>query len=181
MLLAACSEAAPATQEVEAAPAAGISDPSIAPEPEQNLVEAVYPIKEAASVAAEAYPIIQEDAPAIVAEESGNVVEADSANVDTAATQAAIGQFPLGVLTDAEASGLLYMREEEKLARDVYLTLFELWDFQSFANIARSEQTHTDAVQRLLERYDLPDPAGGQSVGEFTNPDLQALYDQLVA
>ncbi len=181
MLLAACSETAPAPQEVEAAPATGINDPSIAPEPEQNLVEAAYPIEEAASVTAEAYPIKQEDAPAVVAEETGDVVEAGNANLDSAATQAAISQFPLGVLTDAEASGLLYMREEEKLARDVYLTLFEQWGFQSFANIARSEQTHTDAVQRLLERYDLPDPADAQGVGEFTNPDIQALYDQLVA
>ena len=181
MLLAACSETTPAPQEVEADPATGISDPSIAPEPEQNLVEAAYPIEEAASVAAEAYPIMQEDAPAVAVEETGNVAEADSAELDTAATQAAISQFPLGVLTDAEASGLLYMREEEKLARDVYLTLFEQWDFQAFANIARSEQTHTDAVQRLLERYDLPDPADAQDVGEFTNADLQALYDQLIA
>ena len=190
-MLAACSETAPAPPEVEADPAAGISDPSIAPEPEQKPVEAAHPIEEAASVAAEAYPIIQEDAPAVAVEqedapavaveETGKVVEADSAGLDAAATRAVISQFPLGVLTDAEASGLLYMREEEKLARDVYLTLFEQWDFQAFANIARSEQTHTDAVQRLLERYDLPDPADAQDVGEFTNADLQALYDQLIA
>ena len=203
MLLAACGETTPAPQEVEADPATGIIDTSIAPESERNLVEAAYPVKEPASVTAEAYPIIQEDAPAVVvaqedapavaveqedapavaAKETGSFVEPDSAGLETTATHAAaaISQFPLGVLTDAEASGLLYMREEEKLARDVYLTLFEQWGFQSFANIARSEQTHTDAVQRLLERYDLPDPADAQGVGEFTNPDLQALYDQLVA
>jgi len=193
MLLAACGETTPAPQEVEADPATGISDTSIAPEPVQNPVEVAYPVEEAASVTAEAYPIVQEDtpavaveqedAPAVAAKETGSFVEPDSAGLETTATHAAaaISQFPLGVLTDAEASGLLYMREEEKLARDVYLTLFEQWGFQSFANIARSEQTHTDAVQRLLERYDLPDPADAQGVGEFTNPDLQALYDQLVA
>ncbi len=176
MLLAACSEANPASQEVVAAPVAAISDTSIAVEPEPKPIEAAYPDPEAASAAPEAPPIIQEDAPAVAASEAVKVAE-----TETAAPPAAIIQSQDGALTDAEAAGLLFMQEEEKLARDVYLTLFELWDFQAFANIARSEQTHTDAVQRLVERYDLPDPADGQDVGEFTNPDLQALYDQLIA
>ena len=118
-------------------------------------------------MAAEAYPIVQkeasavvkqEDASAVAAEETRIVVESDSAGQDTTATHAAaaMSHFPLGVLTDAEASGLCYMREGEKLARDVYLTLLEQCDFQAFANIAGSEQTHTDAVRRLLERYDRP-------------------------
>ncbi len=88
---------------------------------------------------------------------------------------------PAGDLSDEEAEGLLYMREEEKLARDVYLTLGEQWDVQVFQNIARSEQMHMDAIATLLDRYDLEDPAAGKDVGEFTNPDLQALYEQLVA
>ncbi len=88
---------------------------------------------------------------------------------------------PAGDLSDEEAEGLLYMREEEKLARDVYLTLGEKWDVQVFENIARSEQMHMDAIATLLERYDLDDPAAGKDVGEFTNPELQTLYEQLVA
>lgn len=84
-------------------------------------------------------------------------------------------------LTPAEIAGLTFMREEEKLARDVYLALDDAWNFQVFANIARSEQNHMDAVGTLLARYGLPDPAAGNGAGEFTNPDLQALYDQLVA
>ncbi len=83
-------------------------------------------------------------------------------------------------LTAAEIDGLKYMREEEKLARDVYLTMDELWGQRVFSNIARSEQTHMDAVGTLLDRYDIADPAAGNAPGEFTNPDLQALYDQLV-
>lgn len=83
-------------------------------------------------------------------------------------------------LSPGEAEGLAFMREEEKLARDVYLTLYEQWGLPIFQNIAGSEQTHMDAILRLLEPYGLADPAAGHDRGEFTNPDLQSLYDQLV-
>jgi hypothetical protein len=73
------------------------------------------------------------------------------------------------------------MREEEKLARDVYLTLFDTWQQPIFSNIARSEETHTEAVARLMAVYGVSDPVIDDTVGVFTNPDLQALYDQLVA
>ncbi|MEZ4770802.1 MAG: DUF2202 domain-containing protein [Caldilineales bacterium] len=86
-----------------------------------------------------------------------------------------------GDLTPDEIDGLVFMREEEKVARDVYLTLGDLWGAQIFTNIARSEQSHMDAVYTLLDRYDIADPAAGSAIGEFTNPDLQALYDSLVA
>ena len=83
-------------------------------------------------------------------------------------------------LSDAEAEGILYMREEEKLARDVYLKLYEEWGLSTFNNIANSEQTHMDALKTLIDRYDLDDPAEGKDVGEFTNQALQELYNQLV-
>ncbi len=82
-------------------------------------------------------------------------------------------------LTQDEIDALLYMREEEKLARDVYLTLYEKWDLVLFNNIARSEQRHLDAVKTLIDRYGLDDPMLA-NVGEFTNQDLQSLYDDLV-
>jgi hypothetical protein len=85
-----------------------------------------------------------------------------------------------GDLSDAEADGLVYMREEEKLARDVYMALYDTWGLAVFDNIANSEQTHMDAVLTLLDRYGVDDPAFGQGVGEFANEELQALYDQLV-
>lgn len=83
-------------------------------------------------------------------------------------------------LTQEEIDGLLWMREEEKLARDVYLTLYETYGLQIFQNIANSEQMHMDAVLSLLEKYGIEDPAVDE-VGIFTNPELQALYDQLIA
>ena len=84
-------------------------------------------------------------------------------------------------LSDEEIAGLLFMREEEKLARDVYLILYEQWDLPIFQNIAGSEQTHMDSVGKLIDRYGLDDPAADNDNGEFTDPMLQSLYDDLVA
>ena len=84
-------------------------------------------------------------------------------------------------LTAEEIEGLLYMREEEKLAHDVYVTLYNLWGLPVLSNIASSEQMHTDTILALLTQYNLDDPAAGLGIGEFANPDLQALYDQLIA
>jgi len=84
-------------------------------------------------------------------------------------------------LTTDEKNDLTFMREEEKLARDVYLTLFDVWGTPVFANIATSEQQHMDAILNLLNLYNLPDPAAGKLVGEFVNEELQALYDALIA
>ena len=105
-----------------------------------------------------------------------------------AAQQAQGGQLPLGTnlpaagtVDDQEIADLLQMREEEKLARDVYITLGEQWNLAVHTNISRSEQQHMDAIGFLLERYGIADPVGDNPVGVFTNSDLQALYDQLVA
>ena len=86
-----------------------------------------------------------------------------------------------GQLTQAEIDGLLFMREEEKLARDSYLTLYNKWHLPIFSKIANSELMHMTRVKDLLDRYGLPDPAAGKAVGEFTNPVLQQLYDDLMA
>ena len=85
------------------------------------------------------------------------------------------------LLTEAEEHHILYMREEEKLARDVYLTLDEIWDAEIFANISESEQRHMDAIKRLITRYDLVDPVVNDGIGEFANQDFADLYDELVA
>lgn len=83
-------------------------------------------------------------------------------------------------LSTAEATGLIQMREEEKLARDVYITLDTVWGVKTFTNIASAEQTHTDSVQTLLARYGIADPVTKDTVGVFTSPDMQQLYDELI-
>ena len=88
---------------------------------------------------------------------------------------------PTGELSAAEAEALQFMREEEKMARDVYLALYAIWGVPVFDNIAASEQAHMDAVGYLLDSFGITDPAAGQAQGVFTNPDLQALHDQFVS
>lgn len=83
-------------------------------------------------------------------------------------------------LTEAEKTQLNFLKEEEKLARDVYETLGTEWALPVFTNIARSEQTHMNLVDTALATFDLPDPATA-SRGTFNNPTLQSLYDRLVS
>ncbi len=89
-------------------------------------------------------------------------------------------------LTELEEQNILFMREEEKLARDVYLVMYDLWGANIFANISESEQRHMDAIERLITRYGLTDPVvdddpeADDVIGAFTDPDLQKLYDDLV-
>jgi hypothetical protein len=74
----------------------------------------------------------------------------------------------------------LIMREEEKLAYDVYTALSKKWGLTVFNNISSSELTHTTAVLTLLNKYNIADPVGNNAVGIFGNSTLQALYNQLV-
>ena len=70
------------------------------------------------------------------------------------------------------------MREEEKLARDVYIVLYEAYGAQIFLNISASELTHFNQMGVLLERYGLEDPA--LDPGVYTNHHIQGLYDMLI-
>ena len=88
-------------------------------------------------------------------------------------------QYPAEDLSQAEREALLFMREEEKLARDVYQALSARWNVQVFSNISKSEQRHMDALLCLLQKYNLTDPVGANGPGVFQNADLQALYTSL--
>lgn len=81
-------------------------------------------------------------------------------------------------LTEEEKNDLLFMREEEKLARDVYLYASNLYGQNIFNNISSSEQRHMDEILTLLEKYDIADPASPDA-GAFNNAGLQDLYDSL--
>ena len=91
-----------------------------------------------------------------------------------------INAFPKQPISEEEKEGLIEMREEEKLARDVYLTLYNKWKLQIFKNIAESEQTHTDSVKYLLDRYGIEDPVKSDEIGKFSNPKFEQLYKDLV-
>lgn len=85
----------------------------------------------------------------------------------------------VGDITDAEKESLMFMREEEKLAFDVYSYLAQTYNKKIFQNISESELTHTNAVKNLLDMYSLEDPAFETDSGVYKNEDLQKLYNQL--
>ncbi len=83
-------------------------------------------------------------------------------------------------LDATETANLVYMREEEKLARDVYITFYQTWSLPVFDNIAASEETHTTQVEDMLEKYRIDDPVVDDTVGVFVDPKLASLYTTLV-
>ena len=104
----------------------------------------------------------------------------DAANqYNTEITSADINQFPAEELNQGEMDGLIFMREEEKLARDVYIVLYAKWGQRIFNNISQSEQRHMDAIKLLLDKYELDDPVKMDSVGVFQNEVLQGLFTTL--
>lgn len=103
-----------------------------------------------------------------------------NSGMNAVACSSAVSILPIESISDNERNGLLYMREEEKLAHDVYVAMYSKWNAKIFSNISRSEQTHTDAVLMLLQRYNIPDPVGTNTVGVFTNTTLQTVYNDVI-
>ncbi len=83
-----------------------------------------------------------------------------------------------GTLTDEDVAGLMEMREEEKLARDVYSYFYETYGSTIFSNIATSEDAHTSAVLYLINGYGLTDPTPAE-VAQFSAQIFTDLYQQL--
>lgn len=99
----------------------------------------------------------------------------------TLAVGQAIGQEPVS-LNKQEKDGLQFMREEEKLARDVYDSMYAKWEVNPFGNIRYSERVHMDRMKGLLDQYKLEDPVGISKdlPGEFRNPEMKKIYRDLV-
>jgi len=89
------------------------------------------------------------------------------------------GAIAIQPLTGDELKWLQHMREEEKLARDVYKVLYEKWNFVVFQNIMASEENHFTAIGTLLTRYGAAAPALS-SAGAYSDPALNVLYSQLL-
>ncbi|HEY3408485.1 MAG TPA: DUF2202 domain-containing protein [Propionicimonas sp.] len=80
------------------------------------------------------------------------------------------------------STNLTHMRDEERLARDIYTALAARYSQAApFVNIARSEQVHFDTMGLLLTRYGVADPSAGKNPGTYADPALQSLYDKLLA
>jgi hypothetical protein len=115
---------------------------------------------------------------------SGVSAQGVPARTNGSACQLALAErfelLPPEPLSEVEAAEIVYLREEEKLARDVYLTLSLSYELPLFDHIPRSEQAHMDLVALLIARYELTDPVGDNGIGVFTDAGLQALYSTLV-
>jgi len=85
----------------------------------------------------------------------------------------------VAALTDGEKQGILFIREEEKAARDLYLSLYAQENLSIFSSIAQSEQNHMDSVKVLIDKFGLQDPVQEER-GAFTNQSLKSLYDDLL-
>ena len=85
-------------------------------------------------------------------------------------------------LNDEEVSGLLFMREEEELARDLYLDIYAAKDnrLNTFKNISDNAETqHAEAIRLLLIEYGISDPSTGVH-NTYSDFELQDLYDSLL-
>jgi hypothetical protein len=103
----------------------------------------------------------------------------DSSSVPTATPEVT---NPAAVPETGEALSelLTYLVQEEKLAYDLYTVLASQTNVRQFQNIVKSEAKHIDSVQALLNTYGIDDPTQGLAPGEFTDPELQDLYAQLL-
>ena len=106
---------------------------------------------------------------------SGYITPLDSENLSQE-----LGGAPPGILTPAEEQDILFMQQEEKLARDVYAALYGKWQIPAFENIGGAEQTHMDSMTVLVDRYQL-ESSMQDTRGVFSNATLQSLYTDLVA
>lgn len=116
-----------------------------------------------------------------LANNTGYLCDVNTTDVTTQIDE--INTIIASALSPALQADLLFMWEEERLARDVYNTLYTKWGSKVFTNIATNgEQTHIDSVKSMIDKYQV-DISGYEpiTVGVFVNPDLQALYNTLVA
>ncbi|MCA9304436.1 MAG: DUF2202 domain-containing protein [Phycisphaerales bacterium] len=85
----------------------------------------------------------------------------------------------VAALSSEARAELLKMRQEEKLARDVYRALHERWGADVF-KISNSEQRHMDAMKAMLDRFSIQDPIVDDTPGVFTDKVFSDLYHELV-
>jgi hypothetical protein len=96
-----------------------------------------------------------------------------------------LGSFvvaPAQYVTPVNKATLAVMREQQKLARDVYDSMHKVWGLALFEEIGSAEAAHMEAVKSLLDQFVVADPvaATGDTPGKFVHRRFQQLYDSLV-
>ena len=82
-------------------------------------------------------------------------------------------------LSETEREDILFMREEEQLAHDLYTRWAGMYTVPVFSNIAASESQHISEVQLLMDRYGLQNDRIGNASAGYRNATIQSLYTSL--
>ena len=127
-------------------------------------------------------PVPTRTAIALTAAGAAAVVAVPMVSSASTGTSASAGTIATTVTTAADTTGLsnaqlTEMREEERVARDLYEQLADTSGSLVFTRIAASEQRHLDAVENLMEMQGMDPDAAGRTVGEYAVPSLQTAYD----
>lgn len=85
----------------------------------------------------------------------------------------------VATLSSREKDGLIFIWEEEKVARDLYASLYEKNNLSIFLDLVRSEQSHMDQAKAIIEKYGLSLPE--DKPGIFQNQTMQEIHDELLA
>jgi len=88
--------------------------------------------------------------------------------------------FPKQDVSASEEKELLYMREEEKMAHDIYTQMYDKWGSRPFYNISGAEERHMAAIKSMIDKYDLTAPVKDVKVGAFTNTEIKKLYARMM-
>ena len=82
-------------------------------------------------------------------------------------------------LTEEQKDMLFFIYQEEKLARDVYITLSKIHkDEFTFAFMKITEQKYVDSTRELCNTYGVEtSQVNEDNVGKFESLALQVLYD----
>lgn len=83
-------------------------------------------------------------------------------------------------LSTEQKQVLAYLLEEEKLAKDVYTTLYNEWWNKKFANILKSETQHQSKIKDIADKYNILNSLISDKIWVFQNQELSELYQQLI-
>jgi hypothetical protein len=79
-----------------------------------------------------------------------------------------------------EVQGILFIWQEEKAARDLYISLYEETNLSIFMDLVRSEQNHMDQAKSMIDKFGLQTPVSDVP-GELENQTLREIYNRLLA
>lgn len=89
-----------------------------------------------------------------------------------------------GFLSDSEIDSLKYIKESETLVYNLYDTLYNMWEHETFNKLKISEEEHIKAVNKLIEEYKVEveeetSPYFKRLYNDFTRNALKSFYDAL--